>query len=253
MAWRICVLVACGCTTNVYWWSSASAIDFSVIRGETMTSRASIGGLLFGGETIRQRFVGGHRKKETIVAQDVFDVERAVVGYGNALEIAPGSLDRGGMRFTAPADDQRLRTHTRRFGAAEEQLGECGRLFDRELAGVEQRHGVVLEAVGERGQEGDAAFLLIERLHVAARLRSEHDAAMAPLRGANRALARTSGALLPPGLAAAAGDFVALERRCGAGSRIGKLAMDGAIDHGELAGVVAAERGGGLHFLNNLA
>src|SRR5579862_7704148 len=142
------------------------------MRGATMTSRASIGSLLFGGETIRQRFVGGRRKEETIVAQDVFDVERPVIGYGDPLEITADSLDRAGMLFTAPADDQRLRAYSRGFGAAEEQLGERGRLFDREVAGVEQRHGVVLEAVGECREEGDAAFLLIEGLHVAARLRA---------------------------------------------------------------------------------
>src|SRR6202020_412722 len=76
---------------------------------------------------------------------------------------------------------------------------------------------------------------------IAARLRPEHDAAMAPLRRTNRSLARSAGAFLTPRLTAAAGDFVALEGRGRSGARIGHLAMHRPINNGKLVAHLARQ------------
>ncbi len=109
----------------------------------------------------------------------------------------------------------------------------CG-FGDAEVGGVEHRDGVGCKAIGERRDESHAPFLLIEIFNVAARLRSENDAAMTPLRRTDRTLARAAGAFLTPRFASTAGDFVALERGRRAGARICHLAMHRAIDDGEL-------------------
>ena len=96
------------------------------------------------------------------------------------------------------------------FALPKTSFANAAVLSIRELADIQERHGVVAKAIGKRRQKREAAFLLIEALNVAARLRAEDDAAVTPLRRTNRALACPPGPLLPPRLATAAGDFVAL-------------------------------------------
>jgi hypothetical protein len=84
--------------------------------------------------------------------------------------------------------------------------------------------------VGDGGAHGVAqrlaAHLARHRLVVAVRRGPERLAAALPLRGADRALARTAGALLLPRLLAAARDLAAPLGVVGADTPVGQLAHD---------------------------
>src|SRR5579883_426508 len=253
IACRICVFVACGCTTKVYCWTSASAIAFSVIRGATITSRASIAILLFRFQGCRHRVVRGGGKDNPFEPEHVLDVQGAGVGECDARQVCADPRDLVRVGLVPAANDERGGTRTCRLGTAEEHLRERSGFGDTELAGIEERDGVVPKTVGQRCQKGQPAFLFVERFYVTARLRPKDDAAVPPLRRTDRALTGASGALLTPGLASAARNLVALARRGRSGSRICEFAMDRAVDDAELPAKIALERRGRLATAHDVA
>src|SRR5207244_3879323 len=92
-------------------------------------------------------------------------------------------------------------------------------------------------AAGDRRAQRLAGHLARHVLVVASRRGTERLAAALPLRRADRALARAAGALLLPGLLAAARDLAPALRVVGADATIGELAHDGLMQHGQVHGV----------------
>src|SRR5208282_3676818 len=111
------------------------------------------------------------------------------------------------------------------------RLGQIERLDDKQLA--------VFGAIGNRNAERGAPRLFRHLVRIVARLRAEDGSAVTPQRRSRRPCARASGSLLPPRLAAAAGD-----ESLGLGGRrssetISKLHPDRLVQQRQIA--VAAE------------
>src|ERR1700761_6318560 len=86
----ICVFVACGLTSKAYCWATVPAIDFSVISGARMTSRALMRFSVLRGE----RVVGGGGQHDPGGVDDVFHVERAGMRHLDGGEVAAGPRER---------------------------------------------------------------------------------------------------------------------------------------------------------------
>ena len=92
--------------------------------------------------------------------------------------------------------------------------------------GVDHRDAAAPRVHAERRAQRAPARLAVDLHRVVARSRAERDAAAGPVRRADRAGARAAGALLAPGLRAAAADLAAASasRRCRAGARAARRA-----------------------------
>src|ERR1700688_4958907 len=216
------------------------------MSGAMMTSRASMVRFL---ESFGERGEGRVGQQETRVAEDVLDVERAEVRDADAREVAARAFEllADACCLVGRVHDERLPAALRGARRAEQERAQVAGLAEVEVFGRKHRHAIVLEAVGERGLKRDVTFLLIERRFVAARLGTEDDAAVRPLRRANRTLTRAAGALLAPRLPAAAAHFVTAQRRRGTGALVGELAKDGTEHRVALAAEVGSEgRGDGF-------
>src|SRR5579875_1848086 len=162
---------------------------------------------------------------------DVFHVESSRVRDTETLQVPAGAQHAGSdFVFVALENEQRARRGTGRLRRSEQQRGKVFGFFQAQRFAVDDRDRFCDESIGQRSGKSHAALLLIEVGFVGARLRSEHDAAVAPLRRANRAMTSPPRALLPPGLTAAAADFIAFLRRSRSGALIRKLPKDGAKD-----------------------
>src|SRR5579872_909321 len=181
-------------------------IDFSVINGAMITSRASMlrADLL-------EMSVRRSGENQALVGDDRLDLQIAHGKDADARYVGAGAdeVPPHGVGFAHVVDEERLRAGFGGLGRAEERRRELFGLGHLERGRLEHEDGVVGEAVGKRRFQRHLPLLLIERLLVRSRLRPEDDAAMTPLRRANGSLTSAAGALLTPGLLAAAGNFVA--------------------------------------------
>ena len=104
----------------------------------------------------------------------------------------------------------------------------------------------------QNGLQSQTADLLVERVAVIAGLRGKDDAAVRPLRGAGAALTGVAGALLLPGLLAAAGDLSAGQCGLRALTAVGQMILDDVVDDG-LVGLDAEHGLGKLNLADLLA
>ena len=107
-------------------------------------------------------------------------------------------------------DEERLAVGARAASASRRRPSSSSR-STRER--IDDDHRASPSFCAERRAQRAALHLLRQRVLVAARLRPEHGAALAPERVADLADARAAGALLPPRLLAAAADERAVLRR----------------------------------------
>src|SRR2546425_1108958 len=128
-----------------------------------------------------------------------------------------------------------LRDHEQDAGAGTQLLEELGHhpclgCVQRDL--LDDAHGPVLGLHRKRDAKREPPLLAGHLLFVAARVRTEDHAAVAPLRRPGTALARPPGALLFPGLLAAAGNLAAGLRLVGALAVVGLLPLHRLVQHG---------------------
>src|SRR5262249_49810182 len=147
-----------------------AAIDFSVIIGAIITSRASI--LVHpseGGNELLERRSGEHQMRG---GQNSLDVERSGVRYGDALQIATDTLQTptNGVRLSLPVHDEHACTALGSLRRTKEKRRERSCLLDRERLRREQRHRIVRKTIAQRRAHSQAALFLIERHFVRARL-----------------------------------------------------------------------------------
>ena len=117
--------------------------------------------------------------------------------------------DSASFSSSVHVDEQRLAVDAEPL----QQLGGRLRLDLARGQRVDDDQRAVLQLLRERRAQRAALDLLRQLVVVAARLRAEHGAALAPQRVADLADARAAGALLPPRLLAAAADERAVLRR----------------------------------------
>ena len=85
---------------------------------------------------------------------------------------------------------------------------------------------------GQHALESQTLDLLVQHVAVAAGLGGKHDAAVGPLRGAGAALTGAAGALLAPGLSAAAGNLSAGQSALRALTAVGQMVLDDFMHNG---------------------
>src|SRR5688572_30585201 len=196
-AWRISILLASFATMNVYVRSSSCSIaDASVTAGRTMTSRGSrmchLLRALECGRLDDQRISPQHVVRGLVTERP----------HLHPRNVACGPVH---DRLVTVRQQQHVQPRVLRRAERGQQCGHPLRLRCVELKSVEDEYAAILRAHVVRGPTREPADLLryvLPEIPVGAR--TEHVAAAAPLRGADRALARAAGALLAPRLAVAA-------------------------------------------------
>src|SRR5688572_29274246 len=195
-AFLISILLADGCTMNVYLpTSSAIAVERSVTTGRMMTSRGSRMRHLR--SPLESRRFNDHGVRPQYVVRRLLP-ERP---HFHALDVARGQVHH---RVMTVGQNQDIAFGARRL----EQRGNVLGLRQIQLDRLDQNDAAVLRTRIERRAPGQPPNLLGQVLViVASGTRTEDDAAPAPRRRASRALPRAAGALLPPRLLVAARNF----------------------------------------------
>ena len=147
-----------------------------------------------------------HNERRDLVEHELLRIEDVV----HIDEVGKGGLDAG--QVAGGEDDVLvgLSGHDQSLAVGVDCAQETGELLGLDLVHLDlvdddDVSGLSLGA--QNGLQSQTADLLVERVAVIAGLRGKDDAAVRPLRGAGAALAGVAGALLLPGLLAAAGDL----------------------------------------------
>ena len=170
-------------------------------------------------------------RKRSLVEHELLRIEDVV----HIDEVGKGGLDAG--QVAGGEDDVLvgLRGHDQSLAVGVDCAQETGELLGLDLVHLDlvdddDVSGLSLGA--QNGLQSQTADLLVERVAVIAGLRGKDDAAVRPLRGAGAALAGVAGALLLPGLLAAAGDLSAGQCGLRALTAVGQMILDDVVDDG---------------------
>src|SRR5258706_3442169 len=222
-ALRISTLLASGRTRKVTVLSSSFCrMLFSVMIGRRMTVR---------GSRFTQRLLEGSQRlaleHDLARPQELIhrDMRRRFHGQPGNVARRP----RHDLGHALQDEQRRHRPQPERAEARDEALG----LAVDGAEALDHGHAAIGDPRRHRRAQGPATHRPRQGLLVAPRRGTERLAAALPLRPADRSLAPAAGALLLPGLLAAARDLAAPLRIVCARPAIGELARDGLMQEGD--------------------